>query len=254
MKDRAHVLGTGVGPDGINRLGNAYRQNAARMEGLPSAGVVEAQITRNRVYLSPRACPHTVDGVLAPLEPGQSITRVARMALRHQSSQDKTGGRFRSNARLSAKLCRTIALAFETGGNGGIIGIDQFCVAPLLAVGQPGGLVPAGGMVVQRCGEGQGETLALALAQCAGLVEALLGLAGQGVDRLTKGQELVFRVAHQLDEDLSLTATAAAKTPHDLGEFLREAAGLALERGGPVTALRDDVVDECERFFVLSTA
>lgn len=51
-------------------------------------------------------------------------------------------------------------------------------------------------------------------------------------------------MSYQLDEDMSLAATASAKTTHDLREFLREALGLALERGGPVTALRDDVVDE----------
>jgi hypothetical protein len=55
---------------------------------------------------------------------------------------------------------------------------------------------------------------------------------------------LVFRVSHQLDEDMPLPPTASAKTTHDLREFLRETSGLALERGGPVTALRDDVVDE----------
>ena len=74
------------------------------------------------------------------------------------------------------------------------------------------------------------------------------------MDRRTEGQELLFRVAYQLDEDLALTATASAKTPHDLGEFLCEALGLALERGGPATALHDDVVDESECFFGLYTA
>ena len=108
-------------------------------------------------------------------------------------------------------------------------------------------------MVGHRRGEGQGETLPLDLAQRAGLGEALFGLEGEGVDRLTKGQELLFRGAHQLDEDLALTATASAKTTHDLGEFLPEVSGLALERGGPVTALRDDVIDEGERFFGLYT-
>jgi hypothetical protein len=109
-------------------------------------------------------------------------------------------------------------------------------------------------MVVHRRSEGQGETLTLGLAQRACLFEALLGLEGKGVDWRTECQELVFRVAHQLDEDLPLAATASAKATHDLGEFLREASGLALERGGPVTALRDDVVDEGERFFGLYTA
>ena len=35
-----YVLGTGLGFDGLNRLGNAHRQNAAVMEGLTQEGVV----------------------------------------------------------------------------------------------------------------------------------------------------------------------------------------------------------------------
>jgi hypothetical protein len=54
----------------------------------------------------------------------------------------------------------------------------------------------------------------------------------------------LFSVSYQLDEDMPLAATAAAKTTHDLRENLREVAGLVLEGGGPGTALRDDVVDE----------
>ena len=127
--------------------------------------------------------------------------------------------------------------------------IDQFIMAQLFALGQPCGLFPDGFMVAHRRGEGQGEMLTLGLTQGTRLVEALYGLEGQGFDRRTEGQELLFRVAHQLDEDLPLAATASAKTPHDLGELLRQASGLALEHGGPVTALRDDVVDERERFF-----
>ena len=87
------------------------------------------------MYLPPRACPHTVNGVLDPFEQGQSITRVARIALRYQSGKDKTGGGFRRDAGLSAKLRRTITLAFENRSNGEIVGIDQFRVAQLRAVG-----------------------------------------------------------------------------------------------------------------------
>ena len=176
------------------------------------------------------------------------------MAVRHPRGKDKTGGGVRSDALLAAKLHRTIALALENGGNGGIVGLDQLRVAQLLAVGQPSGLMTDGGMVMQRRGEGQGGTLTLARTQRVCLFEALLGLESKGVDRRTEGQALLFRVAYQLDEDWALTATASAKTTHDLGEFRWEASGLALEPGSPVTALRDDVGDEGECFFVLYTA
>jgi hypothetical protein len=91
--------------------------------------------------------------------------------------------------------------------------------------------------------------LTLGLTQGGRLCEALLGLEGKGFDWLTKCKELLFRVSYQLDEDMPLTTAASAKTTHDLRECLREVSGVALERGGPMTALRDDVVDERERFF-----
>ena len=174
-----NVLGTRVGFDRLDGLGNAHRQHAALMEGLTQERVVEAQITRHR----------------------------------------------------------------EHGGNGGIVGIDQWTVAELLALGQPCELFTDVFMVAHRRGEDKGETLTLGLTQGERLVEVLFGLDGTGFDRLPECKELLCSVSHQLDEDMPLAATASAKTTHDLCEFLREASGLALERGAPVTALRDNVVD-----------
>jgi len=105
------------------------------MEGLTQVRVVEAQITRYRVNLPLRPCPGTVDGALDLVEQGEPITRIARIPLGHQRGKDKTGGWFRGEAGLSAKLRGTIALPFDNGGNGGIVGIDQFRVAQLLALG-----------------------------------------------------------------------------------------------------------------------
>jgi hypothetical protein len=239
-----HGLRTGVGGDGLDCLGNAHRQNPALMEGVTQARVVEAQITCYRVNLPLRPYPDTVNGVLDLVEQGEPITRIARVALGHQRGKDKTGCWFRYDAGLSAKLRGTIALPFDNGGNGGIVGIDQFIVAQLLALGQPCGLFTDVFMVAHRRGEGKGETLTRGLTQGERLCEALLGLEGKGLDRLTECKELLFSVSHQFDEDMPLAAAASAKTTHDLRENLREVSGLVLERGGPGTALRDDVVDE----------
>ena len=91
MEDSENVLGTGLGFDGLNRLGKAHRQNAALMEGLTQEGVVETQITRYRVNLPRRPGPDTVDGALDLVEQGQPITRIARIAMGHQIGNDKTG-------------------------------------------------------------------------------------------------------------------------------------------------------------------
>jgi hypothetical protein len=55
----------------------------------------------------------------------------------------------------------------------------------------------------------------------------------------------LFRLSHQLDENVPLSSTAASKTTHDLFECLREVSGLALELGSPMATLLGDVVDEC---------
>jgi len=52
MKDIANVLGTWVRSNRLDRLRNAYSQNAALMEGLTQDGLIDAQITRHRVYVS----------------------------------------------------------------------------------------------------------------------------------------------------------------------------------------------------------
>jgi hypothetical protein len=99
-------------------------------------------------------------------------------------------------------------------------------------------------MVAHGCREGQRETLPLGLTQGPHVFEALLGLEPKGFDGLTEGQELAFSVAYQLNEDVPLSSTAAAKTTHDLLQCLREVTGLALELRGPGATLRGDVVNE----------
>jgi hypothetical protein len=59
----------------------------------------------------------------------------------------------------------------------------------------------------------------------------------------------LFSVANELDEDVTLATTTAAKTAHHFFEFLPEVLSLALERGRPATALLSDVRDEFEAFF-----
>ena len=64
MQDIANVLGTWGGGNGLDRLRNAYGQNATRMEGLTQDGIVDAQITRHRVYVSLRPDSDALGGLL----------------------------------------------------------------------------------------------------------------------------------------------------------------------------------------------
>ena len=88
-----------------------------------------------------RGCLDAFDGLLDLVEQGQHIAGIARIALGHTVGKDKARGRLRHDAGLAAKLGGAIALAFEDGGNGGIVGIDDFTVAEFFALGEPCGLL-----------------------------------------------------------------------------------------------------------------
>ena len=115
------------------------------------------------MYLALGSCLDPLYGPLDLVKQGQYITRITRIPWGHEGGEDKTGRGFRCDAGLSAKLCRAIALAFDNRSNGGIVGIDQFTMAELVAVGKPCGLLPDVFMVAHCRGESQSETLALGL-------------------------------------------------------------------------------------------
>ena len=121
-----------------------------------------------------------VDGVLHLVEQGQHIARITRIARGHPIGKDKAGRGLRQDTGLATKLGRAIALAFEDGGNGGIIGIDDFAVGQFFALGQALRLlgdVPMGGAGGLQVAQ---QTLALGLAPGAVLVQACSGLLGPG--------------------------------------------------------------------------
>ena len=219
------------------------------MERLTQPCVIEAQITRHRVDMAPWSCLDALGGPLDLVEQGQHIAGIARIALGHKVGKDETRGRFRDDTGLSAKLRRAIALAFDNGSNSGIVGIDQFKVAELLALGEPLGLPADVLMGAHRRAQLTGKTRALRLTQRLCLFKTLLGLLGKSFDGLAKFQELLFGLANQLDKDMRLAPAAAAKAPHDFFDLLLEALGLLLELGRPAAALLSDVLDEFSRFF-----
>jgi hypothetical protein len=142
-----------------------------------------------------------------------------------------------------------MALAFDNRGNGQIVGVDQFPVAELLAVGQPGGLLTDVVMVAHGRGERTGETLALDCTQGACMSQTLGGLEAKGFDRFTQCQKLVFGLPYQCHEDSPLPSTTAAKAPHDFLQLLVERLGLAPEDRGAATGLLRDSFDDLKGFF-----
>ena len=71
------------------------------------------------------ASANPVDGPLDLIEQGDHITGIVRIAGWYPGGKDKAGGGFRHEAGFAPKLGRAIALPFEDGSNGQIVGIDE---------------------------------------------------------------------------------------------------------------------------------
>jgi len=235
--------------NGLNGLGDANREYGSLMERLPQRRIIDAEITRHRMDLEPWGCPDTLDGPLDLVEQGQHITGIARIALGDPVGKDETGGGLRHKAGFAAKLGGAIALAFEDGGNSGIVGVHDFTVAELFALGELGGLLAEVRMTAHRRVERIGQTLARGGAQRCRVRKEVLGLLPKRGDGFAKLQELLFSVAHQCHEDVPLPSALATKAPHDFFEFLLEALGLALELRGPAAAPLGDAFNQLEGFF-----
>jgi hypothetical protein len=106
------------------------------MEGLTQGGIIDPKIARHRVDLEQLWRADTVDGTVDLVEQGQHIAEIARVAPWYVVGKDKARGRFRDNTRLSTELGGAIALAFQDGGDGQVIRINELTVAELLALGE----------------------------------------------------------------------------------------------------------------------
>jgi hypothetical protein len=104
-------------------------------------------------------------------------------------------------------------------------------------------------MAAHRRVECLGETLARGVAERCRLDKEVLGLLPKRGEGLAKLQELVFRVAHQFHEDVTVPSALAAKASHDFFQLLVEAMSLVRELRGPAAAPRCDTCNQLEHFF-----
>ena len=196
----------------------------------------------------------TVDGALDLVEPGEHLAGIARMTRGHTIGNDQARGRLRHNARFAAKLRRAIALPFDDGGNGGIVGIDDFTVAELLALGEAPRLRADVLLGLPRRVPCTGQTLTVGVLKVVGMGKELLGVLAKGCDGLAACQELSCSMAPQGHEDAALPPALAATTTHDLFQRLLERLGLAPQVDGSTAASLGETFDERKSFFAPSTA
>ena len=127
--------------------------------------------------------------------------------------------------------------------------MDDLTVAELLALGEPPRLLADVLLGLHRRVPLTGQTLTLGVLESVGLVKELLRLRSQRLDGLAECKKLPFGVAHQRHEDAALPPALAAKTPHDLFQFLVQTVGLAPQADGPAAASLGETFDELKRFF-----
>ena len=120
-----------------------------------------------------------------------------------------------------------MALAFDDGGNAGVIGIDHFKVTQLLALGELFGLLADLFIMTYSRGEFLAESLAWGLTEHGCLLKVGLSLLTQGWHVFAQIEKLLFRLANQLDENFAFT-TATAKAAHDFAKTLLQVFSLGL--------------------------
>ena len=191
-----------------------------------------------------------VDGVLHLVEQGQDITRITRIALGHPVGKDKAGSRLGQNPGFTAKLSRTIAFAFDDRRNGGIIGIDDFELVQLFALGQALRLVDHLTMGVAGRLQVAKQVLTLSLAELGVLDQEGFGLLSPRLYGLIQVQQVTLGLTHQFDEDFALASTLAAETSHDFLQTLIALKRLRAQGRGGSGALLADSLDDMKVFFV----
>lgn len=136
VQDAEHLLRGGYGSDRFNGVRNPHRENAPGVQRLTQLHVVEGQVARHRMDRQGGLPRDPCDGLLDFVDQRQRIAGITGIAHRQVESQDKTRCRLGDDARLPTALDWAVALAFENGGNGEIIGTHNFALTLLLALGQ----------------------------------------------------------------------------------------------------------------------
>ena len=123
-----HLVGCRRGVDGRNGVWDAHGENAPRMQGLPHGRVVDAEVACHgmdgRAVVSLDPC----EGVLNFINQREDIAGINGIAHRCMRGKNEACRGLRDETRLSTELSWAIALPLEDGGDGGVVGIDDFAV------------------------------------------------------------------------------------------------------------------------------
>jgi hypothetical protein len=136
VQDAKHLLRGGYGSDRFDGVRNPHREDAPGVQRLAQLYLIESQGARHRMDCQGGLPRDPCDGLLDFVDQRQRIAGITGITHRQVDSQDETRCRLGDDARLPTELDRAVALAFENGGNGEIIGTDNFALLLVLALGQ----------------------------------------------------------------------------------------------------------------------
>ena len=157
VEEVADLLSPGMWGNGLDALGAAHGEHAARMERRAPCRVLAAQGTRDRVAPELGRYRDTLDSAWDLVEEGQHLAGIAGIPRRHSVGTEKARRRGRRDPRLATKLRGAMALACEDGSAGALVGIDEFPVTALVAVAEACGLRAEGRLAAQRPVERLGD-------------------------------------------------------------------------------------------------
>jgi hypothetical protein len=118
-----HLRRTGIGRDRLDRLGDANGEDTPCVERLTQCRVIEAEVSRQRVDPGALWCLDAFNRLLDFVQEGHHIAGITWIPLGHTIGKEQACDRVRHDPRRATKLRGTIALAFEDGRDGEIIGI-----------------------------------------------------------------------------------------------------------------------------------
>ena len=219
------------------------------MQGLTPLDVIDSQIPAQRVDPQAVGGGDEVNGALHLVEHGQHRARGTWIAGGHPVGEDEAGSGLRHDTGVAAKLGGAVALACDDGGNRWVLGMDDFALGKLVALGEALRLL--GDMPLRGAGSLEVPQQALALGRAPGavVVQELSGLLHPALHGITQLAQVPLGCAHQLDKDFALASALAAKAAQDLFQGLAQCLSLDAQGLGRRGALTRDRLDASKIFF-----
>ena len=212
----------------FHRVRAPHREDPAGVEGRAQLCVGEGESAGPRVDGGGGPRGDVGESRLHFVDQGQPVAGSPRVAHGQVPGKNKAGGGLGDEARLTAKLRGTVALAFADGGKGRSVGMDNVTAGQGLAGGEAAGL----GDDLLRGGHGEGQRGGPGGTLLLGQLRRTREVGRRGLRQLghglARGQPERCRLPPQAHNHLPLPPALPPKATPNLGELRGELWSLAL--------------------------